>query len=126
MCAHRRTRVAHELARLHTSCTHGAERRLLPSLAAPLGRMKRTFCAAAADGRDFFDCGRAWAVHAALCAARDAGAAIVVMPYVGGGLYAGPHNMEPDLKRRFVQSVNDMLRPVSGTSEGRMPSAEPG
>ena len=83
--------------------------------------MKRTFCAAAADGRDFFECGRAWAVHAALCAARDAGAAIVVMPYVGGGLYAGPHNMEPDLKRRFVQSVNDMLRPVSGTCEGRMP-----
>ena len=55
--------------------------------------MKRTFCAAAADDRVFFECGRAWAVHAALCAARDAGAAIVVMPYIGGGLYAGPHGM---------------------------------
>ena len=55
--------------------------------------MKRTFCAAAADNRAFFECGRAWAVRAALCAARDARAAIVVMPYIGGGLYAGPHGM---------------------------------
>jgi len=83
--------------------------------------MKRTFCAAAADDRDYFERGRAWAVHAALCAARDAGAAIVVMPYIGGGLYAGPHASAPDLERRFVRSVNEMLHPPPGCSQGRMP-----
>ena len=43
------------------------------------------------------------------------------MPYIGGGLYAGPHNTERDLKRQFVQSVNDMLRPLPGKAKGRMP-----
>ena len=31
------------------------------------------------------------------------------------------HNMERDLKRQFVQSVNDMLRPLPGKAKGRMP-----
>ena len=37
----------------------------------------------------------------------------------------GPHNTERDLKRQFVQSVNDMLRPLPGKAKGRMPCGTP-
>ena len=51
------------------------------------GSMVRTFSAQAQADRDYFEEGRAWAVYVALVAARDAGSTVVVMPYIGGGLY---------------------------------------
>ena len=77
--------------------------------------MVRTFSAQAQADRDYFEEGRAWAVYAALVAARDAGSTVVVMPYIGGGLYAGRFANDDDLQSRFRASVNAILE------SGRLP-----
>ena len=92
---------------------------------APSSTIRRTFCAAAAADRDFFECGRAWAVHAALVGARDAGAEVVVLPYVGGGLRAGAFANANDLEARFERSVNEMLHPALGERMARLPDGRP-
>ena len=79
------------------------------------GSMVRTFSAQAQADRDYFEEGRAWAVYAALVAARDAGSTVVVMPYIGGGLYAGRFANDDDLQSRFRASVNAILE------SGRLP-----
>ena len=71
--------------------------------------MARTFSAQAHADRAYFEEGRAWAVYAALIAARDAGSTVVVMPYIGGALYAGPFAREDDLQSTFRAGVNAVL-----------------
>lgn len=77
--------------------------------------MRRTFCQAAHDHRSFLEEGSAWAIYAALAAAAQGGCDVVLVPFVGGGLYAGPWRGAPDLLESFVHHINAMLR------EGAMP-----
>jgi hypothetical protein len=77
--------------------------------------MRRTFSERAHNDRSFFEAGAAWAVYAALHASAACGCDAVLIPFVSGGLYAGPWRSEPDLLRSFAANVERML------SDGRLP-----
>ena len=73
------------------------------------GSMRRTFCQAAHDHRSFLEAGTAWAIYAALAAAAQGGCDVVLVPFVGGGLYAGPWRGAPGLLDAFVRHIDAML-----------------
>ena len=75
--------------------------------------MRRTFCQAAHDDRQFLEAGTAWAVYAALAAAAQCGCDVVLLPFVAGGLYAGPWRTAPGLLEAYVRNIDRML--VEGT-----------
>ena len=77
--------------------------------------MLRTFSEAANRDRDFFEAGAAWAVYTALHASAASGCDSVLIPFVSGGLYAGPWRSAPDLLHRFTMNIERML------ADGRMP-----
>ena len=77
--------------------------------------MRRTFCQAAHDDRSFLEAGTAWAIYAALAAAAQSGCDVVLLPFVAGGLYAGPWRGAPGLLASFVRHIDAMLL------EGLMP-----
>ena len=77
--------------------------------------MLRTFSEAASRDRDFFELGAAWAVYTALHASAACGCDSVLIPFVSGGLYAGPWRSSPDLLHRFRTNLERML------ADGRMP-----
>lgn len=79
------------------------------------GSMRRTFCEAAHDDRSFLEAGTAWAIYAALAAAAQSGCDVVLLPFVAGGLYAGPWRGAPGLLASFVRHIDAMLL------EGLMP-----
>ena len=72
--------------------------------------MRRTFSERAHNDRSFFEAGAAWAVYAALHASAACGCDAVLLPFVSGGLYAGPWRSEPDLLRTFTANVERMLK----------------
>jgi hypothetical protein len=72
--------------------------------------MRRTFSQRAHDELSFLEAGAAWAVYAALHASAACGCDAVLLPFVSGGLYAGPWRSEPDLRRRFAAHVERMLK----------------
>ena len=53
--------------------------------------MRRTYSVDANKNRMYFYSGVAWAVYTALYASALAGCDTVFLPFVGGGIYAGPH-----------------------------------
>ena len=75
--------------------------------------MRRTYSQKANRDRDYFDTGVAWAVYTALYASALAGCDTVILPFVGGGVYAGPHKKRLDIKE-FQKTVDSMLK-------GRLP-----
>ena len=77
--------------------------------------MRRTFNLEAQNSRPFFEAGTAWAVYAALHAAAQSGCDVVLLPFVSGGLYAGPWRGAPDLRDSYVRNIDRML------NEGKMP-----
>tara|TARA_B110001452_G_scaffold208090_1_gene178337 strand:+ start:883 stop:1965 length:1083 start_codon:yes stop_codon:yes gene_type:complete len=77
---------------------------------APTSSMRRTFCQKAHDDRAFFEAGAAWAVYAALYGAATSGCDVALVPFISGGLYAGPWRSEPDLLERFFVNVQRMAR----------------
>ena len=84
----------------------------------PNSSMRRTFSLEAHNSRQFFEAGAAWAVYAALQAAAQSGCDVVLLPFVSGGLYAGPWKGKPDLRASFVRNIDTMLR------DGRMPDGK--
>ena len=80
--------------------------------------MRRTFSLEAHNSRQFFEAGAAWAVYAALQAAAQSGCDVVLLPFVSGGLYAGPWQGQPDLRASFVRNIDTMLR------DGKMPDGK--
>ena len=82
--------------------------------------MRRTFCQAAHDHRGFLEAGTAWAIYAALAAAAQDRCDVVLVPFVGGGLYAGPWRGAPGMLEAFVRHINAMLL------EGEMPDGKSG
>jgi len=70
--------------------------------------MRRTFSPAACADMDFLAEGAAWAVYAALHASAACGCDAVLIPFVSGGLYAGPHDPAV-LQRSFLQNTRLML-----------------
>lgn len=75
----------------------------------PNSSMRRTFCAKAHDAREFFEAGTAWAIYAALCAAKDSECNVVLLPFVSGGLYAGPWRGAKGRLDAYVENINRML-----------------
>ena len=73
------------------------------------GSMRRTFCQAAHDERSVLEAGTAWAIYAALAAAAQCGCDVVLVPFVSGGLYAGPWRGAPGLLASFVRNIDAML-----------------
>ena len=71
--------------------------------------MLRTFSDAANRDRAFLEAGAAWAVYAALYASAASGCDSVLIPFVSGGLYAGPWRSAPDLLHRFTTNIERML-----------------
>ena len=81
-----------------------------PGRASASSSMRRTFSQRAHDELSFLEAGAAWAVYAALHASAACGCDAVLLPFVSGGLYAGPWRSEPDLRRRFTDNIERMLR----------------
>ena len=81
-----------------------------PGRASASSSMRRTFSQRAHDELSFLEAGAAWAVYAALHASAACGCDAVLLPFVSGGLYAGPWRSEPDLRRRFAAHVERMLK----------------
>lgn len=82
-----------------------------PNASYPKGRpstssMLRTYSKAANGDKSYFDAGSAWAVYTALYASAIGGCNTVFLPFVGGGVYAGPH--KPDINE-FKRLVDVML-----------------
>jgi hypothetical protein len=74
--------------------------------------MRRTYSSKANKDKTYFDAGVAWAVYTALYASALSGCDTVFLPFVGGGVYAGPH--APNIEE-FSKTVNRMLH------AGRLP-----
>jgi hypothetical protein len=74
--------------------------------------MRRTYSSKANRDKTYFDEGVAWAVYTALYASAQSGCNTVFLPFVGGGVYKGPHKPSID---KFRETVNKMLQ------EGRLP-----
>ena len=53
-----------------------------------------------------------------LHAAAQSGCDVVLLPFVSGGLYAGPWQGQPDLRASFVRNIDTMLR------DGTMPDGK--
>ena len=68
--------------------------------------MRRTYSSKANGDKTYFDAGVAWAVYTALYASALSGCDTVFLPFVGGGVYAGPHAPNID---EFRETVNKML-----------------
>jgi hypothetical protein len=68
--------------------------------------MRRTYSIKANEDKGYFDAGVAWAVYTALYASALSGCDTVFLPFVGGGVYAGPH--APDIEA-FRKTVDKML-----------------
>lgn len=82
-----------------------------PNASDPTGReptssMSRTYSPHANSDKRYFDAGSAWAVYTALYASAIGGCDTVFLPFVGGGVYAGPH--KPDINE-FKRTVDTML-----------------
>jgi hypothetical protein len=77
-----------------------------------LARAPRTYSIKANRGKTYFDAGVAWAVYTALYASALSGCDTVFLPFVGGGVYAGPR--KPDIYE-FRDTVDNMLH------AGRLP-----
>ena len=71
--------------------------------------MRRTYSSKANEDRAFLEAGAAWAVYAALYASAEDGCDVVLIPFVSGGLYAGPWRWEPDLLETFTKNIRSML-----------------
>ena len=76
--------------------------------------MRPTFSAQANDDMAFLAAGAAWAVYAALHASAACGCDAVLIPFVSGGLYAGPHDRDM-LRALFVRNIEAML--LTGRSD---------
>ncbi|NDC40151.1 MAG: hypothetical protein EBZ77_01175 [Chitinophagia bacterium] len=83
-----------------------------PKGSGPGSSMRRTYSSKANAEKKYFDAGVAWAVYTALYASAHSGCNTVFLPFVGGGVYAGPH--KPDIYE-FRDTVNKML------NEGLLP-----
>ena len=81
---------------------------LAPRGAAPASSMRRTHSARAHDDMGILADGAAWAVYAALHASAACGCDAVLIPFVSGGLYAGPHHRDP-LRFLFLENIRRML-----------------
>jgi hypothetical protein len=68
--------------------------------------MRRTYSSKANGDKTYFDAGVAWAVYTALYASALSGCDTVFLPFVGGGVYAGPH--KPNIEE-FRKTVDNML-----------------
>jgi hypothetical protein len=68
--------------------------------------MRRTYSRKANGDKGYFDAGVAWAVYTALYASALSKCDTVFLPFVGGGVYAGPHAPNID---EFRETVNKML-----------------
>jgi hypothetical protein len=68
--------------------------------------MRRTYSIKANGDKGYFDAGVAWAVYTALYASALSKCDTVFLPFVGGGVYAGPH--APSIEE-FRETVNKML-----------------
>ncbi len=68
--------------------------------------MRRTYSSEANGDKRYFDAGVAWAVYTALYASALSKCDTVFLPFVGGGVYAGPHAPNID---EFRETVNKML-----------------
>jgi hypothetical protein len=68
--------------------------------------MRRTYSIKASGDKGYFDAGVAWAVYTALYASALSGCDTVFLPFVGGGVYAGPH--APNIEE-FRKTVDNML-----------------
>jgi hypothetical protein len=66
----------------------------------------RTYSRKANGDKGYFDAGVAWAVYTALYASALRECDTVFLPFVGGGVYAGPH--APSIEE-FSKTVNKML-----------------
>jgi hypothetical protein len=66
----------------------------------------RTYSRKANGDKGYFDAGVAWAVYTALYASALRECDTVFLPFVGGGVYAGPHAPSID---EFHETVNKML-----------------
>lgn len=71
--------------------------------------MRRTYCEVANRDRAFFETGTAWAVYTALYASALAGCDAVLIPFVSGGLYAGPWRSARDLLPTYRANIERML-----------------
>ena len=71
--------------------------------------MRRTYSSKAHEERAFLENGAAWAVYAGLYASAEDGCDVVLIPFVSGGLYAGPWRSEPDLLETFTKNIRSML-----------------
>lgn len=71
--------------------------------------MRLTYSPEANRDRGFLEAGAAWAVYAALYRSAEDGCDVVLIPFVSGGLYAGPWRSEPDLLDTFTQNIERML-----------------
>lgn len=76
---------------------------------APTSSMRRTYSAEANRDRKFLEAGAAWAVYAALHASAKDGCDVALIPFVSGGLYAGPWRNQPDLLDTFTKNIERML-----------------
>ena len=79
-----------------------------PLRATPASSMRRTYSALAHDDMAILAGGAAWAVYAALHACAACGCDAVLIPFVSGGLYAGPHD-RATLRFLFLENIEAML-----------------
>jgi hypothetical protein len=79
-----------------------------PYRANPASSMRRTYSALAHNDMNVLVAGAAWAVYAALHACAACGCDAVLIPFVSGGLYAGPHD-RATLRCLFVENIRLML-----------------
>ena len=79
-----------------------------PRGATPASSMRRTHSARAHDDMGILADGAAWAVYAALHASAACGCDAVLIPFVSGGLYAGPHD-RGTLRFLFLENIRLML-----------------
>jgi hypothetical protein len=87
----------------------GPNARAPPQQGPRASSMRRTFSAQAHADMAFLVAGAAWAVYAALHASAACGCDAVLIPFVSGGLYAGPHDRDV-LRSLFVENIEAMLR----------------
>ena len=82
-----------------------------PRCLAPQSSLRRTFSRDACDNLLIWEQGIAWAVYAALYASAACGCDAVLIPFVGGGLYAGKHGAgsRDNLRTSFVVNIDKML-----------------
>ena len=69
----------------------------------------------------YFDAGCAWAVYTALYASAITGCNTVFLPFVGGGVYAGPHRTKTNIEN-FKITVDAMLHDGLLPDKTRVPA----